>query len=508
MPMPPPSTPVILFLQGPPSSFWPELASAFEERGAKILRVNFSAGDWLYWQRGGALNYRGSLVEWPAFVEALIRDNGVTDIVYYTDRLPYHVEAARVADALGVQCHSIEFGYLRPDWLTLERGGMGSYSHFPIDPATIRAIAAKASKPDMSVRYTHTFGQEAFNEVVYNLASYFGRPFFRRYQADKYYDPFFEYLMWLPRLALARRASRRAEAIEKDVIGQNFWMLGMQLQSDYQVRANSHYRHLSDMLDEVIGSFARNADRGDHLLIKLHPLDNGYERWENVAKTIGQRHGVADRIAVIDGGDLNALIAKSKGVIIVNSTVGLHSLQAGRPTKVLGIAVYDIKGLTHQGPLDSFWTAPEPVDASLVDDLVLALAATIQVKGNFYNRAGRLVGAKEIVERILNGRVNEPGAFIDPPPRLAEGEHRRAGGSARPIQHETEPGDEPPLLAAKRDAVVLPFRVPFNGARGATLADETRPRQSDPDVKGDGAATGSRHGNRSRTKGDFLPRPS
>jgi capsular polysaccharide export protein len=46
-----------------------------------------------------------------------------------------------------------------------------------------------------------------------------------------------------------------------------------------------------------------------------------------------------------------------------------------------------------------------------------ALAATIQVKGNFYHEEGRKVAIVEIVRRILAGQVNEPGAFIDPPPR-------------------------------------------------------------------------------------------
>ena len=418
-------SPVILFLQGPPSAFWPELARGFEARGAKTLRVNFSAGDWLYWRKGGAINYRGTLGDWPDFLETLIEQNGVTDILYYTDRLPYHVEAARVAAQFGVNCYSIEFGYLRPDWLTLERGGMGSYSHFPVDPDVIRAVASQVPKPDLSVRYTHTFGQEAVNEVAYNLATYFGKPFYHRYDADKYYDPFIEYLLWLPRFVMAGRAKRHAEAVSSQTSNQPFWLLGMQLQSDYQVRANSHYPHLADMLGDVIGSFAAHAPAGHRLLIKQHPLDNGWETWDKVALRIARTFGVEDRIWFIDGGDLTSLIARSEGVVIVNSTVGLHSIQAGRPTKVLGMAIYDIPGLTHQGSLDSFWISPEPVDETLVQALVAALAATIQVKGNFYNKAGRALAATEIVERVLNGRVNEPGAFVTPPPRLAKALMRR-----------------------------------------------------------------------------------
>ncbi|MBY0612395.1 MAG: capsular biosynthesis protein [Beijerinckiaceae bacterium] len=430
--MKPSPLPVILFLQGPPSGFWPQLAEAFASRGAKTLRVNFSLGDWLYWRRRGAINYRGSLEAWPEFLAKLIDDHGVTDILYYTDRLPYHVEAARVAATRGVNCYSVEFGYLRPDWLTLEKGGMGSFSHFPVDPDTIRSIAAEVDEPDMGVRYTHTFGQEAFNEVTYNLASYFGWAFFPKFDADKYYDPLLEYMMWFPRMVTSRRAKRNTRQIEA-TLDQPFWLLGMQLQSDYQVRANSHYAHLKDMLEETIGSFARNAAPKDRLVVKLHPLDNGWERWDKVAGSIAERHRVADRVVVIDGGDLQALIKHSNGVLVVNSTVGLHSIQALRPTKVLGVAIYDIDGLTHQGPLDTFWREPEPVDADLVRDLVKALAATIQVKGNFYNPHGRALAAGAMADRILNGSVNEPGAFVTPPPRLVKAEMRKneTGGNGR-----------------------------------------------------------------------------
>ena len=47
-----------------------------------------------------------------------------------------------------------------------------------------------------------------------------------------------------------------------------------------------------------------------------------------------------------------------------------------------------------------------------------ALATSIQVKGLFYNRAGRKAAIDEIVTRIENNRVNKPDAFENPPPRL------------------------------------------------------------------------------------------
>lgn len=414
-----PNGSVILFLQGPASPLWWELANACECRGARIVRVDFGLGDRLYWRRPERIAYGGRFEDWGDFLEALVRREGITDILYYGDRLPYHAVAARVAARCGVKCHAIENGYLRPDWLTLERDGMGAFSHFPNDPEVIRAIAAKLPPPDLVVRYRHGFAELAFHEVMLALFNFFGAPLRRfRYRSSSYYHPIREYLSWLPRLLSVRSLRRRAEALLRGEIAGPFWLLAMQLQSDHQIRSNSHYGHLSEMLDEILTSFARHAPKRDHLVVKLHPHDNSIERWDRVCARLAERHNLVGRVHVIDGGDLATLLERAHGVVLVNSTVGLHSLRASKPTLALGAAVYDMPGLTHQGGIDTFWTAPEPVDDELMAAFVIALAGTIQVKGDFYDPAGRRVACEEIAARVIEGRVNEPGAFVDPPPRL------------------------------------------------------------------------------------------
>ena len=64
---------------------------------------------------------------------------------------------------------------------------------------------------------------------------------------------------------------------------------------------------------------------------------------------------------------------------MINSTVGMHAINRLRPIKVLGLAMFDIPGLTHQGSLDSFWSTPELPDPELRDSFIRLLAATIQI---------------------------------------------------------------------------------------------------------------------------------
>jgi capsular polysaccharide export protein len=406
----------VLFLQGPPSVFWREMADAFEAQGIGTKRVNFSFGDQVYWRKRGAINYRGTLKKWPRYLAELVAREGITDILYYADRLPYHRLAARVARRLGVRCHAVEFGYLRPDWMTLERDGMGRFSHFPSDPSQIRRIADKVGQPDLVTRYPHTFNQEATNEVIYNLVSYFGRPMFPFYRSDKYYDPLFDYLSWLPRMFRPRHDL--PDNFFEDKLTRNY-LVALQLQSDYQIRANSPYRHLSQMLEQVMQSFSRHAPENARLIVKQHPLDNDLENWRKVVTALAQRYRIADRVTFIEKGNLAAILKNCHGSVVVNSTTGLHSLRADVPTIALGAAVFDIPGLTHQGGLDNFWRHPERIDHGLLAAFIKALAGTIQVKGNFYHPEGRKIGIATIIERITNGLVNEPDAYVAQPPRLA-----------------------------------------------------------------------------------------
>ena len=410
----------ILFLQGPPSVFWPELADAFQAQGDQVFKINFCPADSLFWRRAGAFSYRGRFTGWEAYLDDFITRHAITHILYYADQLVYHRSAGRLARSRGIQSIAFEYGYLRPDWLTLERNGMGVYSHFPNDPATIRAIAASAKAPDMQVRYPYSFLAEAVAEVTFNLSNVFLRPLYPFFDTDKYYHPLIDYLSWGTRSWRQWRAKTHTHQTLAQIQSGAwpFFLLALQLQSDYQIRRNSHYQHLSHMLEEVIASFAHSASKEARLVIKQHPLDNGMENWLAIINGFAQRHKVEDRVILIDGGSVEDILPKASGCVLVNSTVGLFSIRALCPTKVLGIAVFDIAGLTHQGSLDDFWTSPEPVDPDLARDLVWAMAATIQVKGSFYDPLGRKAAQAEIVRRLQNDLINAPGAFIAPPPRL------------------------------------------------------------------------------------------
>jgi capsular polysaccharide export protein len=411
---------VILMLHGPTAPFWRELGRGFERAGHRVVKVHFAMGEFVYWRRTGGIHYRGRLNAWPDFLRRLIRREGITDVVYYADRFAYHVIARRVAEEIGIPAYAIENGYLRPDWITLERGGMGAYSHMPVEPDVYHALAANLPAPDLAVRYPVGFWTEILNEITYSWFNVLWRALYPFFQSGKHYNPILEVMVGIPHLLRRKGMARLADAtIEAQLAsGRPYFVLPLQLQGDYQIRDNSPFSHVAEVIETVLASFARNAPGDTDLIVKLHPHDNGAENFGSVVAQAAKRHGLEGRVSFIDGGDLGRLLASARGCVMVNSTVGLFSLRQHCPTRILGLAIYDIPGLTHQGPLDGFWLAPEPVDAALVEAFIRVLAATIQVKGSFYHPDGRKAAVETIVARILDRAVNEPGAFVDPPPRL------------------------------------------------------------------------------------------
>ncbi len=394
-----------LFLQGHPTFFCVRLGDALKAEGHGVRKIRLSGQDMLFWPRWGADSYRGGFARWRVWLNDYVKHHGVTDIIYYADRHPYHVEALSVARSRGIRAWAVEFGYLRPDWLTLEPEAMGAFSRFPKDPKVIRKLGVAAgpmSVDEHEATFGHSFLEEAVFDIARNVAHTIFMPFYPLYKSDAPFSMVEDYFYWIRNLLTTDNAEARASKIQAqcEEDGADYNLLAMQLAHDYQIRASTHYDHLIDMVEEVFASFQANAPKTRKLIIKQHPLDNGYQNWPRRIGALKEKYDLVHQVRMIRGGDLGSLIRNSKGVVLANSTVGLHAVRAGVPTIALGEAVYDIAGITHQGGLDSFWTAPEPVDGRLERMLVRAMAAEIQVHGSFYDKAGQKLAIREIVERL------------------------------------------------------------------------------------------------------------
>lgn len=402
-----------LFLQGPITPFFAEVAAGLVALGHATHRINLNLGDRLFWHGGPGpmVDYRGPPEAWPGFIDAYLDRHGITDLVLLGEQRAYHRAAIAAADRRGIAVTVTDFGYFRPDWITLEREGMGGDSCFPRDPAAIRALAAGLPPADLTERLRDPFWRMAAWDVAYHLAAMLPWPF-PHYRSHQLHHPLATYAGMARRLLLRRRERAEGARIVERLAGQPFWVFAMQMETDFSIRAYSRYTDMDTPVGETVRSFARHAPPDAHLVIKVHPLDPCLKRWSRRLPAIAEAAGIGRRVHVAHHGPLDLMLGGSRGMVTVNSTVGLRAIVLGRPTKALGQAVWDVEGLTHQGPLDRFWTEGAPPDPALRADFLAALQATTQLRGVFYAPEGRAVAVAETVRRLHEGCVGLPVAVL------------------------------------------------------------------------------------------------
>ena len=113
-------------------------------------------------------------------------------------------------------------------------------------------------------------------------------------------------------------------------------------------------------------------------------------------------------------------------MVCVNSTSGTLALEAGLPVVVLGDAVYDVRGITHQSSLDQFWTAPEVPDQALYDAFKRMLHARCLVRGGLASKSALEILVRTSTERLL--------AEVGPNPWTARNAASAARGEPFPQQ--------------------------------------------------------------------------
>ncbi|HEY1796493.1 MAG TPA: SDR family NAD(P)-dependent oxidoreductase [Stellaceae bacterium] len=424
-----------LFLQGPLSTFFAELGQALIDRGHRVHRINLHLGEQFFWRGSEASHFRGRLDEWRDYVGKVLDERRVTDVILVGDRRPYHLVAAEEARARDAAVICTDFGYLRPGWITFEYDGMTAYSRFPRDPDAIRALAEDLPKPDFHPRFSPPFPLVAALDVCFTVPQVLGRPLYPHYEWHGIHHPFAEYAGWLTALA-RRNATRRETLAAKARLQQepgSYFLFPLQLATDFQIRANSPFADARDAVREVVESFAASGSQ-KHLAVVVHPLDNGLINWRRLVGRLVRGTSVGDRVSVLDDGIPADLLCNAAGIVTVNSTTGISALYQGVPVKVLGSAIYDIPGVTHQGRLDDFWHEPTPPDLDLYAAFLRALAGTTQLPGGFHTKVARAHAVAGMVQRL------EEGLYPLPPLSDAALAARRVRRSTKTIAIAGAPG--------------------------------------------------------------------
>lgn len=372
----------ILLLQGKMGTFFCRFATFLMGQGKKVRKINFNAGDaFFYCHKDQADNYRGKVQDFDAFLSQIIAEHDIDAIVCFNDCRPYHAIASGVCTRLDISFFVFEEGYLRPDYITLEKYGINGYSR--LDSALIHTLQTANDKP----KYTaNRFWRLCVASVVYYFVVFVGQWRYPHYEHYRGLNIGQELLAWLT--APVRKLCRYFpdKWLQKRLVeqGESFYLVSLQVHNDSQITHHSDYQDVREFIAEVLASFANHAPRGTKILFKHHPLDRGHRDYKALIARTAKALGVEGRAFYGCDMHLPTLIRASIGMITINSTTGLQSIYHKKPTKIMGRALYDIQGLTDQKSLDEFWANPTPPDHEFYLKFREYLIEQTQLNGSFY----------------------------------------------------------------------------------------------------------------------------
>jgi capsular polysaccharide export protein len=399
-----------LFLQGPPGPLFKRLGQAMSERGVAVHRINICGGDVRDWP-DDAINFRGRLSDWPAFIDRLLREFRVTDLILFGDCRPYHVSARGLAKLRGVRTHVLEEGYLRPDWMTLEPEGVNAGSTLSRDKNWFLEEAKRLGPEVESAPVTASFNRRARDSYWHYHSVVTGRVSFPHYRSHRPNSILGEGFGWLWKFAHERSRARRTETTLRELQDKEFFLFPLQLSTDYQIRTHSLFSDMQSAVAYTLESFASNAPADTHLLVKSHPLDSSFFNWARFLRRIALRLQIEGRVHLIDGGDLESLTGRSRGLVCVNSTSATLALAQGVPVCTIGEAIYDMPGLTHQRHLDTFWRKPTPPEPGVYEAFRRVLVDRCLVRGGVASESAVQLLIASILDRL---RIKEPGLVVVP----------------------------------------------------------------------------------------------
>ena len=376
-----------LLLQGPMGPFFNDMAEWLESQGREAINVIFNAGDRYYCRKRQFLAFKKTPQEFPHWLKITWNSYQFDTIICFGDCRTLHQEAKRWAQSRGVRFLAFEEGYLRPHFITLETGGVNAYSSIPRDPdfyhhlSEQKELEVHSLKPSTKLRIWHA--------IWYYIISWYHRKQFPLYRHHKSFSPWYESKCWIRagwRKLWYRFKERHAMSLLETELNQRYFLAILQVYNDSQIRNHSPYKDVRNYINDIMYSFSRKASLEDFLVFKHHPMDRGHRLYSPLISKLGRQYGISDRVMYVHDLSMPKLLTHAKAVVTINSTAGLSTLIHNKPLKVMGHALYNIKGLTYQGSLNQYWTTNFRPDMQLLKKFIIYLRINTQINAVFYGK--------------------------------------------------------------------------------------------------------------------------
>ncbi len=421
----PKQRPRVVLLQGPVGPFFRHLQSFLEKKGYEVLRIYFNAGDRAFACDGRRFDYRGGKADWPVWFSTLLSTAHPDHLIYFGSGREIHRVARLAAEKAGVNVISLEEGYIRPGFVTVECGANNAASPIArqLPPERFDEAAGALAQTDFKGFSRMCLYGAAYFSMHTLFSSLSEREIFHRP-----FNPVREVFAW------ARNYYRRSAHIYRNFVsvekllehyhGQYF-VIPLQVPADSQMAEAARGWNNARLITAALDSFARCATVTHRLVFKIHPMERGHsDDYRHIHKA-ARRLGIEGRVDVIDTGSLGLLTRHSAGMITINSTSGLSAIAHGVPLLVIGDALYSQERLAicgHGAPdFDAFWHQTNVADAALRRRYLAWIKASCLKPGDFYAQEGMEPACEGILLALEAGAADHIQETLDSVPETQTG---------------------------------------------------------------------------------------
>ena len=378
----------ILLLQGPYGTFFKKLDAFLRGNGARTYSVCLNAGDRFFSNKDNIIDYKGEKEAWASFIKQILVDYKIRKIFLFGDCRYYQRAAIQEANELGIECFVFEEGYIRPDFVTLEKSGVNAFSSI----CRHRSFYDHMNLEDLispkvlsaNIKYRRIVSQTIVYYILMNVLK-FRYPYYEHHlKISCLKEAFYGIRNGLRKMRFKISERNVAKRLQTK-LSKKYYFVPLQTHTDYQVRTHSNYDSMEAFIKEVLFSFASHAPEESFLIFKHHPMDRGRKNYWRLINKISVNLRINSRVVVVHDVHLPTCLKNAIGTVTINSTVGLSALYHKTPTIALGKALYDIEGLTCKGMcLNDFWRGYQAPDTLLYKKFKLYLIEKTQLNGSFY----------------------------------------------------------------------------------------------------------------------------
>jgi capsular polysaccharide export protein len=376
----------ILLLQGPMGTFFKKLDRQLRLGGAKTYKVGLNMGDRFFSWRDNYTPYRGTPEDWPAFVSDFLDRHRIDMVFLFGDCRYYQRIVRQKALQRDIDLFVFEEGYIRPDYITMERFGVNGYSKIPAEASFYEDIVYQGEDTPLPARPSKT--KMIISATLYYALSnlfHFRYPHYIHHRDFSALKEAFYGIRGLVRKGVYAVTERGYLSLLTRKLSKRYYFVPLQTHNDFQILEHSPYRSIEKFIIEVLESFATYAPDGTFIVFKHHPVDRGRKNYDGFIRAQAELFGIRNRVIVIHDVHLPSCLKHAVATITINSTVGLSAIGHEIPTLTMGSAIYDIEGLTNKGvPIDRFWCEYRVPDRQLYLNFRQYLIENTQLNGSFY----------------------------------------------------------------------------------------------------------------------------